>query len=660
MIANAFDTVLIANRGEIALRIARTARRIGLRVVAVYSDADRDAAHVRAADEAYRIGPPAARDSYLNVDAILEAARRSGAQAIHPGYGFLSENAAFAARVEEAGLVFVGPPASAIEAMGNKARAKDLMEKAGVPSVPGFRGASADDAAYVAAAKSIGYPIMVKAAAGGGGRGMRLVTASDALPEALRSARSEASAAFGSDEILLERALVRPRHIEVQVLADRFGAIAHLGERDCSVQRRHQKVLEETPSPAVGPELRARMAETAIAAARAIAYVGAGTIEFLLDKDGRFYFMEMNTRLQVEHAVTEMTTGIDLVEWQFRVAAGEPLGFRQPDISFTGCAIEARLCAESPEEGFLPRSGPILAWAPPAADMDVRVDHCLTSSGEVSPYYDSMIAKFVAHGPTRDEAIRKLARALESAVLLGTPTNQAFLIDCLRDPAFRAGAAHTGFIVERFPAPSAAPLPPETLAAILAAAYLGDGRPGLLTQPSAHVVLTRGRDAVEADLTRRDGAVDVSLSIAGQSHAIRVARIETSAAEAPLLRARCEIGGRTFAIAFVNGESELIATADGRTWRLEKPDPLARKTRAANGDVLAPLSGRVVAVAADVGATVRAGDVLIILEAMKMEHRLSAELSGVVEELSVRVGDQTRVGQTLARIRPADGDPADV
>jgi len=420
-----FKSLLVANRGEIALRVMRSARRMGLRTIAVYSDADRDAPHVRAADDAVRIGGPAPRDSYLNIEAIL----RAGGEAVHPGYGFLSENPVFAEAVLKAGRVWVGPPPAAIRAMGDKANAKAIAAKAGVPVLPTYH-------------KDPEYPVMIKALAGGGGRGMRLVKSEYDLAAAMKSAQSEAQHAFGDDRVLLEKALLRPRHVEVQVFADSHGNCIHLGERDCSVQRRHQKLIEESPSPAVDARLRAAMGEAAIAAAKAVDYVGAGTVEFLLE-DGRFWFMEMNTRLQVEHPVTELVTGYDLVEWQLRVADGEPLPAGQDEVRFTGHAIEARLCAEDPERDFLPQAGTLDRWQP---SHTVRVDHALASGIDIPPFYDSMIAKFIAHAPSRDEARAQLAAALAETVATGVPTNRLFLAAILRDRRFASGEVSTDFL----------------------------------------------------------------------------------------------------------------------------------------------------------------------------------------------------------------------
>ena len=438
-----FHKILIANRGEIARRIMRTARRLGHGVVAVYSDADADALHVREADQAVRIGEALPAQSYLRIEAIVAAARASGADAVHPGYGFLAENAGMAQACRDAGLVFIGPSPEAIGAMGNKAGAKQIMQAAGVPCVPGYQGTDQSDAAVLTEAGKIGFPVMIKAVAGGGGRGMRLVEDAASFPDALRSARSEAASAFGDPAVILERAIVDPRHIEIQVFGDRHGNAVHLGERDCSVQRRHQKLIEEAPSPAVTAELRARMGAVAIKAVQSIGYEGAGTLEFLLDRGGAFYFMEMNTRLQVEHPVTEAITGLDLVELQLRVAGGEPLGLAQNDITFSGHAIEVRLCSEDAALDFMPQSGRMALWQVPGG---IRVEHALQSGSEIPPFYDSMIAKLISHGATRDEARGKLICGLEQTKAFGVTTNQAFLTACLRHPAFASGEATTAFI----------------------------------------------------------------------------------------------------------------------------------------------------------------------------------------------------------------------
>ncbi len=438
-----FRNILIANRGEIALRIMRTARRLGYGVIAVYSDADRESLHVRAADQAVRIGEALPAQSYLRIEAIIAAAKASGADAVHPGYGFLAENEDFAQACGDAGLVFIGPSPEAIRTMGNKAGAKDIMLAAGVPCVPGYQGADQSDAVLLDEAVRIGFPVMIKAVAGGGGRGMRRVTDAAAFPDALRAARSEAQGAFGDGTVILERAISDPRHIEIQVFGDAYGHAIHLGERDCSVQRRHQKLIEEAPSPAVSAELRARMGAIAVAATKALRYEGAGTLEFLLDASGEFYFMEMNTRLQVEHPVTEAITGLDLVELQLRVASGEPLGLTQDDIKISGHAIEVRLCSEDAAHDFMPQSGTLALWQAPD---HLRVEHALRSGTEIPPFYDSMMAKLIGVGANRDEARRRLIAGLEHTAAFGVTTNQAFLAACLRHRAFASGEATTSFI----------------------------------------------------------------------------------------------------------------------------------------------------------------------------------------------------------------------
>ena len=460
-----FDSVLVANRGEIAVRVIRSAQQQGYRAIAVYSEADADALHVSIADEAVLIGPAPVAESYLDAERILDAARRTGAQAVHPGYGFLSENASFAAACADAGLVFIGPSADAIELMGNKAEAKRRMLDAGVPCIPGYQDTDQSDAALLAAGESIGVPLMVKAAAG---RGMRLVSDLDQLADALAAARSEAENAFGSGELILEKAVVEPRHVEIQVFGDSHGTIVHLGERDCSVQRRHQKVVEESPCPVMTPELRAAMGEAAVNAARSIHYAGAGTVEFLLDASGEFYFLEMNTRLQVEHPVTELVTGLDLVALQLRVAQGYPLDIAQQDVRLDGHAIEVRLYAEDTANDFLPATGRASVWQPPLGE-GVRVDHGLLSGQEISPFYDPMIAKIIAWGEDRHTACRRLVRALENTVLFGVENNRRFLLDVLRRPAFVAGEATTAFIEQQFQGSDLETLPMEPEIAALAA-----------------------------------------------------------------------------------------------------------------------------------------------------------------------------------------------
>ncbi|MEE4252226.1 MAG: acetyl-CoA carboxylase biotin carboxylase subunit, partial [Alcanivoracaceae bacterium] len=445
----AFEKILIANRGEIACRVIRTARSLGYRTVAVYSQADSNARHVSLADEAVCIGPATVSQSYLNADAILAAARQTGADAVHPGYGFLSENSTFAQACEAAGITFIGPPVNAIHLMGSKRLSKIAMQEAGVPCIPGYEGADQSDATLIREAERIGLPLMIKASAGGGGRGMRVVTDMAEVAEQLRSARAEAKNAFGSDELILERAVIRPRHVEIQVFGDQHGNVIHLGERDCSVQRRHQKVVEEAPSPAVNAELRARMGEAAVNAAKSCQYVGAGTVEFLLAEDGSFYFLEMNTRLQVEHPVTELVTGLDLVAWQIRVARGETLPLTQDQVQLNGHAIEVRLYAEEPSQNFMPQTGPVLAWRPAEGD-GVRIDHGLREGFSVGSHYDPMLAKIIAWGDSREDARRRLIRAIEDTVLFGLQDNRRFLAAILRHPVFAAGAATTAFLDSDF------------------------------------------------------------------------------------------------------------------------------------------------------------------------------------------------------------------
>jgi geranyl-CoA carboxylase alpha subunit len=606
----AFRSLLIANRGEIALRIARTARRMGLRTVAVYSEVDSDSRHAREMDAALCIGGAAPRESYLNIAAILDAAKRSGADAVHPGYGFLAESAAFAQSVLDAGLTWIGPPPAAIRAMGDKGEAKRLVAAAGVPVLPEF-----------APGGKIEYPVMIKAAAGGGGRGMRLVCSKNELAAALAQAKSEAEHAFGDGRLLLDRALEDARHAEVQVFADAHGHCIHLGERDCSVQRRHQKLIEESPSPAVNAALRAKMGAAAVAAAKAAGYVGAGTVEFLLEKDGHFWFMEMNTRLQVEHPVTEMLTGIDLVEWQLRIAAGEPLPLAQDAVRFSGHAIEARLCAEDPAKDFLPQAGTVVLWEPAEG---VRVEHALENGVEIPPHYDSMIAKLVAHGATREVARRKLAAALDDTVALGVPTNKAFLAQMLRDPVFARGEATTSFLSDRsFPA---AEPDDETLA--LAAT--------LLAQKAGHGEWTGWSNNPAHTLRARFVGREIALA-QGQVPACWP-------------QARCE---RLRYV--VEGEVVHLARG-GQSWRLENTlhaPPAKRGAAMIDGRLASPMNGRVVAVNARPGERIEPGAALVVLEAMKMEHGLALPAAVRVTAVHVTAGAQVAPGRLLVEFEPA-------
>ncbi|UFZ08511.1 acetyl-CoA carboxylase biotin carboxylase subunit [Bradyrhizobium ontarionense] len=644
-----FHKVLIANRGEIALRIMRTVRRLGHGVVAVYSDADQDAPHVRLADQAVRIGAPPPAQSYLNMAAIIDAAKATGADAVHPGYGFLAENEDFAIACKEAGLVFIGPSPEAIKAMGNKAGAKAIMQGAGVPCVPGYQGEDQGDEAMMREARRIGFPVMIKAVAGGGGRGMRLVTDADTFAGLLRSARSEAAAAFGDGTVILEKAIANPRHIEIQVFGDVNGNAVHLGERDCSVQRRHQKLIEEAPSPAVGPELRARMGAVAVQAVKALGYEGAGTLEFLLDGDGQFYFMEMNTRLQVEHPVTEALTGLDLVEWQLRVAAGEPLPLRQEEIRFSGHAIEVRLCSEDAEHDFMPQSGRMALWHMPSS---IRVEHALDSGAEIPPYYDSMIAKLISHGATREEARARLIVGLAQAAALGVATNQAFLMSCLRHPAFAAGKATTAFIGAHRDELRAPAVDAEAIA--LAALLLS------ISHPLAHPVRSGrslsaafatplrfqiGGEVRECELLReRDRFYRVTHD--GADH-----RFEIAALEGDTLRVRhADI---TESARFVRDGDWLFVQYRSQTLALRDLTLAApQSTAAAGGDgkVRAALNGRVVAVLVKPGDRVAVGQPVVTLEAMKMEHVHIAGIAGTVTTVEVADGDQVATGRIVVEI----------
>ncbi len=645
--ATPFSKILIANRGEIALRVMRSARALGYATVAVYSDADKNARHVRAADQAVHIGGALPSQSYLRVEAIIEAARLSGADAIHPGYGFLAENPALARACADAGLVFVGPSADSIVAMGNKAGAKKLMSDAGVPCVPGFQG-DQDEAVLCREAQRIGFPVMIKATAGGGGRGMRQANDPESFVDELRSARSEAKSAFGDDEVILERAIVEPRHVEIQILADRYGNAIHLGERDCSVQRRHQKVIEEAPSPAVSAELRARMGETSVKAVQAIGYEGAGTLEFLLDRDGNYYFMEMNTRLQVEHPVTEAITGLDLVALQLRIAAGEPLPLTQEQVAFSGHAMEIRLCAESPRQGFMPQSGTMEAWQMPA---DIRAEEALESGSPVPPFYDSMIAKLISHGGSRDEARRHLALALEDAVALGVETNQAFLVRCLRHPRFVAGEATTAFIGAHGDELLAEDADRERRARALAAALLYGKESTLGPRLPVLLRFVLDDEVCSTRLMRsEDGR---ALQLGSEDEQALVADVTFDENEI-----RFTIDGLTESARLVRRADNLWFRYRGHGYRLQNQTHLAAVRGEAGGDgtVRASMTGRVVAVSVVEGAQVEAGQPLVTLEAMKMEHVHRAAVAGTVATLTVGEGDQVVSGRVLAEITPLQGD----
>src|SRR6266436_5074136 len=646
-----FRKILIANRGEIALRIMRNARRLGYGVVAVCSDADRDARHVRAADEAICIGGSLPAQSYLRIEAIIAAAKVSGVDAIHPGYGFLAESEDFARACRDAGLVFIGPSPDAIKAMGNKAGAKAIMQAAGVPCVPGYQGAAQSDAVMLAEAKRIGFPVMIKAVAGGGGRGMRQVTDAAAFPDALRGARSEAQGAFGDASMILERAIPDPRHIEIQVFGDRYGHAIHLGERDCSVQRRHQKLIEEAPSPAVSPELRARMGAIAVTAIKSIGYEGAGTLEFLLDKTGEFYFMEMNTRLQVEHPVTEAITGLDLVELQLRVAAGKPLGLRQEEIKISGHAIEVRLCSEDATSDFMPQSGRMALWQ---MSDELRVEHALQSGSEIPPFYDSMIAKLISHGATRGEARRRLIHGLEQTAAFGVTTNQAFLAACLRHPEFAAGEATTSFIGKHrddLLAPRKDAASEAALAALLL--YVTDanaplwrgGRTLAATFPiPVRIELDRGIHDLEI-VRRRDGGYAANID-GGEC------RFEIDELGRDAIRFR--VNGVMESARFLRDCDRLYilhrgVTLSVRDLTLAAPAAAAAAT-GSDGKVRAAMSGRVVAVLVREGERVAAGQPVMTLEAMKMEHVHTAPISGTISAIDVAEGEQLTTGKIVVEI----------
>ncbi|MGA0597703.1 acetyl/propionyl/methylcrotonyl-CoA carboxylase subunit alpha [Enterovirga sp. CN4-39] len=638
-----FDRILIANRGEIACRVIRTARAMGYGTVAVHSEADRGARHVGLADAAVEIGPAPVSRSYLKGDEIIAAALKSGAQAVHPGYGFLSENAAFAEACGQAGLVFIGPSPDAIRAMGDKALAKRRMIDAGVPCVPGYQGDDQDDATFAAEAKRIGYPVMIKASAGGGGRGMRLVNDPAELAAALKAARSEAKNAFGDGTLLLEKAVVEPRHVEIQVFGDHQGNVIHLGERDCSIQRRHQKVVEEAPSPAVDASLRAAMGEAATQAARAISYVGAGTVEFLLDRSGDFYFLEMNTRLQVEHPVTELVTGLDLVALQLAVAAGRPLPLRQDDVRIEGHAIEVRLYAEDPARGFLPQTGEVARWSPSEAP-GLRTDHGLNPVDQVTPYYDPMIAKVIAHGADREEARRRLVFGLEDTTLFGLTTNKSFLLDVLRDDVFAAGAATTGFIASRFPQGWHDATDATDALAVAAAVFCGAGSaPSLRPAWLAPTLILRTGEA-ELAATARAEADGWRVTI---GDAVRIVAFPPG----PDAHA-VTIDGLRRPLRLLRRGDRLFIDLDGRTRLAEDRTyaPAAGRAAGSGGVTRAPMNGQVTALEVVEGQTVEKGQLVAVLEAMKMQQRILAPQAGIVRKVAVAVGDQVAARDLLMEI----------
>jgi 3-methylcrotonyl-CoA carboxylase alpha subunit len=665
-----FQKVLIANRGEIACRVARTARRMGLHTVAVYTDADRDALHVKSADEARRI------ESYLDIGSVLAAAKASGAQAIHPGYGFLSENEDFAAACRKAGIVFVGPTPEAIAAMGDKAAAKRLMEKAGVPLVPGYHGEEQDAAFLEREAARIGFPVLIKPSAGGGGKGMKVVSEKSSFAEALEASRREAKSSFGDGRVLLERYLERPRHIEMQVFGDTHGNVVHLYERDCSVQRRHQKVLEEAPAPGLDSSKRKRMGDAAVAAAKAISYTGAGTIEFIAEQDGSFYFMEMNTRLQVEHPVTEMITGLDLVELQLRVAAGEKLPFTQKDLSFRGHAIEARIYAEDPSREFLPSTGRLVHLAFPPESRDVRVDAGVAQGGEITPWYDPMIAKLIVHGADRDAALGRLRAALDAVEIAGPATNVGFLRRIAASRAFSGAELDTG-LIERNRAELLAK--EKTPAALLAAAALAElaeeealaqaraAQSGEPHSPWHRVDGWRLNAESHHDFVfveSASGSAAQESARHGVEHAVRLRflddglRVVVDGAECRLQGERLADGsialrldGRAVKARAVRAARDWHVFCEGTYRRLALKDELATvDDEAGAGALTAPMPGKIVKLMTKTDAKVRKGEPLLILEAMKMEHTIAAPADGTVKEIRYGLGEQVLEGAELIRL----------
>ncbi|MFZ3394305.1 acetyl/propionyl/methylcrotonyl-CoA carboxylase subunit alpha [Rhodococcus sp. 7Tela_A2] len=655
---NRIDTVLVANRGEIAVRVIRTLKDMGLRSVAVFSEADRDARHVREADTAVLLGPAAARESYLAIDKVIDAAVATGAQAIHPGYGFLSENAAFAAACATAGIAFLGPSAHAIETMGDKITAKSAVSEFGVPVVPGISRPGLTDADLIAGADEVGYPVLVKPSAGGGGKGMRLVTDPADLPAALASARREAASSFGDDTLFLERFVQRPRHIEVQILADTHGNVVHLGERECSLQRRHQKVVEEAPSPLLDAVTRARIGEAACNTARSVDYTGAGTVEFIVsaDRPDEFFFMEMNTRLQVEHPVTEMVTGLDLVEWQVRIAAGEPLGFGQEDITLNGHAIEARIYAEDPARGFLPTGGHVADVVEPSGP-GVRVDSGVQAGTIVGSDYDPMLAKVIAHAADRAGALRRLDRALADTAVLGVVTNVDFVRFLLADDEVVAGALDTGLLdrrLEDYAAPGTSDTTFVAAAAHLWLQHWSAANSDPWSVPDGWRVGTHLPATFR--LTSGDRTVHVGFSGTPAAGAASVEDGERSSVSVTL-------EGSVLAVV-LDGRRHVfrVAESDGAIWLADGHGSVSVRevaeagvrgddAHAGNADITSPMPGAVIAVAVESGAEVAAGETIVVVEAMKMEHSLTAPVAGTVE-LFAAAGEQVKVDQLLARVTP--------
>ncbi|WP_367322896.1 biotin carboxylase N-terminal domain-containing protein [Streptomyces sp. HUAS ZL42] len=672
-----FDTVLVANRGEIAVRVIRTLRSMGVRSVAVFSDADADARHVREADTAVRIGPAPAAQSYLSAERLLDAAARTGAQAVHPGYGFLAENAGFARACADAGLVFVGPPADAISLMGDKIRAKETVRAAGVPVVPGSSGSGLTDGQLADAAREIGMPVLFKPSAGGGGKGMRLVRDPQRLSDEIAAARREARASFGDDTLLVERWIDRPRHIEIQVLADGLGNVVHLGERECSLQRRHQKIIEEAPSVLLDEGTRAAMGEAAVQAARSCGYRGAGTVEFIVPggDPSSYYFMEMNTRLQVEHPVTELITGLDLVEWQLRVAAGEQLPYKQEDITFTGHAVEARVCAEDPSRGFLPSGGTVLRLREPQGH-GIRTDSGLSEGTEVGSLYDPMLSKVIAYGPDRATALRKLRAALAETVTLGVQTNAGFLRRLLAHPAVVAGELDTGLVEREVDSlvPGEVPHEVYAAAALLRRAAAGPAQGSGWVDPfsvpdgwrlggerawTEHHLRVAGHDPITVRVrSTPDGAVEVLPDGAETPLRGYGGRPPGPGAEA---RFTFHLDGAAHTFAALPEGTWL--GRDGDAWHVRDHDPVAaslgRAAHSGADSLTAPMPGTVTVVKVAVGDEVAAGQSLLVVEAMKMEHVISAPHAGTVTELDVAPGTTVAMDQVLAVITPAEIAPGE-
>ncbi|MGY1836039.1 biotin carboxylase N-terminal domain-containing protein [Blastococcus sp. SYSU DS0510] len=659
-----FDTVLVANRGEIAVRVISTLRAMGIRAVAVHSEADAGALHTRLADVAVPIGPASAAQSYLSIERVLEAAARTGAQAIHPGYGFLSENVDFARACEEAGIVFIGPPVGAIEAMADKIRAKQTVMAAGVPVVPGRTEPGMSDAEVADAAVAVGFPVLLKPSAGGGGKGMRVVRSKDELPDAIAGARREASGSFGDDTLLVERYVGNSRHIEVQVLGDAHGTVIHLGERECSLQRRHQKVIEEAPSPLLDTAMRAAMGRAAVEAAKAVGYTGAGTVEFIVDADRPrdFFFLEMNTRLQVEHPVTEMVTGLDLVELQLRVAAGEPLPIDQGDVSLDGHAIEARLYAEDPARGFLPQAGTVLGLVEPTGP-GIRVDSSLAVGGRVGTDYDPMLAKIIAWAPDRETARARLVGALGHTAVLGVTTNAAFLRALLDDADVVAGALDTGLIERRGEELTAVGEPSAHVYAAAALALLVESEPAgpVVDRWDVPDGWRLGEPAWTVRRLQVAGADPVTVRVRGRSADAEVAVGDAAPEPARAVRdgdrLAVTFAGRSSSYGLVHHGGQVWLAAEGRVTALREHERLASTAgqAGADGAVTSPMPGTVTVVRAAVGDEVEAGTPLLVVEAMKMEHVLTAPVAGTVAELAVTAGQTVALDERLALVTPAAG-----